>query len=243
MKVAILQSNYLPWKGYFDIINMVDLFIFYDDVQYTTKDWRNRNRIKTRDGVQWLTIPCPSSRSQLICDIRLTDPHWQQKHWRTICYHYSKARYFEEYRHFFENIYTGRTWHSLSQFNQYTIQLISKRFLFSNTRFEDSRQYTLQGQKEERVLDLLDQCGASSYLCGPSAQSYIIEDHFIEAHIELIWMDYSGYPVYDQLYPPFDHHVTILDLIFNEGPHTMDYMKSINPIPQLTSNDHKSNPV
>src|SRR5690606_17506563 len=229
MKAAIVQSNYLPWKGYFDIINMVDLFIFYDDVQFTKRDWRNRNRIKTRDGINWLTAPCTSSTNQRICEVSFTDTNWQQKHWKTIQFNYSRARYFGEYRPIFEEIYTTRTWHNLSEFNQYTIQVISKQILNSGTSFEDSRSYDLKGQKDERVLDLLDQCGATSYLSGPSARSYIREALFREAGIDLAWMNYSGYPKYDQMYPPFDHHVSIIDLIFNEGPRTLDYLKSFKP--------------
>ncbi|HLU94096.1 MAG TPA: WbqC family protein [Membranihabitans sp.] len=229
MKAAIVQSNYLPWKGYFDIINMVDLFIFYDDVQYTKRDWRNRNRIKTRDGIKWLTVPCTSSTNQRICEVSFTDANWQQKHWRTIQFNYARAKYFGEYRPIFEEIYTGRTWHNLSEFNQYTIQVIAKQILNSDTSFEDSRNYDLKGQKDERLLDLLGKCGATSYLSGPSARSYIREDLFREAGIDLVWMNYSGYPEYDQIYPPFDHYVSIIDLIFNEGPRTVDYLKSFKP--------------
>lgn len=231
MKVAILQSNYIPWKGYFDLINAVDLFIFYDDVQYTNRDWRNRNRIKTSSGVKWLTIPCGKSEHQLICEVNLTDPYWQQKHWRTIKHNYSRAKFFNDYKAFFEEIYMSRTWNNLSELNQNLIKRISREVLHINTPFEDSRKYSLTTKKEERILDLLSCFDATSYLSGPSAQSYINEAHFRDANIELEWMDYSGYPPYEQLYPPFSHQVSVIDLIFNAGPNAAAYMKTFNKKP------------
>lgn len=241
MKVAIIQSNYIPWKGYFDMINAVDLFIFYDDVQYTKRDWRNRNRIKTSDGVKWLTIPCSATRDQLICEVNLSDSHWQRKHWKTITHNYSRAKYFDYYKSFFEEIYTGRIWRNLSELNQHLIKKISREVLHIDTHFSDSRKYSLQGKKEERVLDLLSRSGATSYLCGPAAQSYINENHFRDANIELLWMDYTGYPTYQQLYPPFSHQVSIIDLIFNAGSDATAYMKTFNrqikTTPNVSGND------
>lgn len=228
MKVAAIQSNYLPWKGYFDIINSVDLFIFYDDVQYTRRDWRNRNRIKTPHGPKWLTVPCTFSRDHLICEVEIPDAHWQQKHWRSLIYNYQQAPFFEEYKPFFEEIYTGRVWDNLSELNQHLIRTISTDVLGSATRFEDSRTYALKGRKEERILEMLKRCGATSYLVGPSAKSYLKEEHLAHSSIQLDWMDYGGYPEYNQLYPPFEHKVSIVDLLFNEGPRAREYLLSFN---------------
>src|SRR5262245_25332489 len=115
--VAIVQSNYIPWKGYFDLINLVDEFILYDDVQYTRRDWRNRNKIKTANGPQWLTIPVEvkGKYSQKIKDTMITDPDWAHKHWRSIAHSYSKARCFRQYSEFFEDLYFGSTELSLSK--------------------------------------------------------------------------------------------------------------------------------
>lgn len=228
MKAAIIQSNYIPWKGYFDIINAVDLFIFYDDVQYTKRDWRNRNCIKTPAGIKWLTVPCVASRHQLISEVTISDAHWQQKHWRTINHHYSRAKYFNKYKPFFEEIYIGRTWNNLSDMNQYVIKKISREILHIETRFDDSRKYSLTSKGEKRILDLLSSCGADSYLSGPSAESYINEDHFRDANIKLHWMDYSEYPTYQQFYPPFNHHISIIDLLFHKGPYATSFMKTFD---------------
>ena len=228
MKVAVIQSNYIPWKGYFDIINAVDLFIFYDDVQYTHRNWRNRNLIKTPAGLQWLSIPCGTNTKRCIYEVTISNGPWQKKHWHAIELNYSRARYFKEYRPFFENIYLKNTWQNLSEFNQYLIKKISKEILNIDTVFKDSKDFRPVGKKEARILDLLKKCKATEYICGPLAKNYINEENFQSAGIKLEWMDYNGYPQYNQLFPPFSHNVSIIDLIFNEGPHATAYMKSFN---------------
>lgn len=215
-KVVILQSNYIPWKGYFDLIHDADLFIFYDDVQYTTRDWRNRNKIKTIDGTKWLTIPVTANRSSLIDEVNIFDEKWSKKHWETIKHFYSKTLFFKQYKSFFENIYF-RKYTLLSEFNQYMIKQISKEILKINTEFQDSRIYYADGTKTDRLLDILEKADADLYISGPAAQSYIEEEKFQTAGIKLIYKNYSGYPKYPQLYGEFNHFVSILDLIFNVG--------------------------
>ncbi|MBL8532555.1 MAG: WbqC family protein [Betaproteobacteria bacterium] len=216
-RVAILQSNYVPWKGYFDIIHDVDLFIFYDDNQYTTADWRNRNQIKAAGGVDWISIPVGENRKRLICDVTIPDSRWQAKHWRTITQNYGKCPYFDRYRDAMQEIYLGRTWLNLSELNQTLIRLISTEFLGISTQFADSRQYAAVGQKLDRLVDLVQKSGATTYVSGPSAKDYIVPERFHDIDVELRWKDYSGYPEYPQRFPPFAHGVTILDLLFNVG--------------------------
>lgn len=217
-KVAVIQSNYIPWKGYFDIINSVDLFIFYDDLQYTKNDWRNRNKLKTAQGARWMTIPVGTNLHRLICEVELRDPSWQQKHWTAMCDWYSSTPHFAHYRQFFEEVYLGRIWTSLSALNQYLIQSIAQNFLGVKTKFADSRTFAPVGARQDRLVDLLQKAGASCYLSGPAAKEYIDPPRFAEAGIELAWQDYSGYPEYPQRFPPFEHGVSIVDLLFNVGP-------------------------
>jgi hypothetical protein len=224
MRVAILQSNYIPWKGYFDIIANVDLFIFHDDLQYTKSDWRNRNKIKTFKGTEWLTVPCGRSEHRKICEVILPSSEWQRKHWSLIVKYYNKAPYFNEFSDFFENIYIRQSWTNLSEMNQYIIKLISTEILGISTNFDDSRVYNLRYTKGERVIELLKKVGATTYLSGPAAKSYLDESLFAASNIKLEWMDYSGYKEYSQLYPPFEHKVSILDLLFNSGPNFFNYM-------------------
>ncbi len=234
-KIAILQSNYIPWKGYFDIINSVDLFIFHDDLLFTSGDWRNRNRIKTEKGLDWLTIPCGKPKNRLICEVELKDFKWQKKHWAKIDYQYRKSKYFSEYKEFFKSIYLDFNWENLSDMNQFTIKAISKEILNIDTMFEDSRKYSLKFKKAERVIELLKKAKADMYLSGPAAKDYLSEEIFKKENIQIEWMDYGGYPEYTQLNPPFEHGVSILDLIFNEGSNATKYMNSFKSPPGIKS--------
>ncbi len=223
-RVAILQSNYIPWKGYFDIIHDVDLFIFYDDIQHTQRDWRNRNKIKTDRGNEWLTAPTNGTRQHLICEVELTDPKWQSNHWQTLRHIYGKTPHFERYRPFLEHVYLGQQWKYLSEFNQSVIKSISHELLGISTAFVDSRQYGAVEAKQERIIELSTKAGATLYVSGPSAKDYIDEARFAQTGIELVWKDYSGYPEYPQFHPPFEHGVTILDLLFHAGPEAPNYI-------------------
>jgi hypothetical protein len=226
MRVAIIQSNYLPWIGYFDIISNVDLFIFYDDLQFTKNDWRNRNKIKGPDGLQWITIPVGQSEKRLICEVEIKSEEWQRKHWNMLKHFYNKSPFFSNFSKFFEDIYIEKTWKNLSELNQYLIKKISHDFLEINIKFDDSRNYLLTSTKSDRVLELLKKVGASSYLSGPSAKNYLKESSFSDNDIKLDWMDYDAYEEYPQLYPPFSHYVSIVDLLFNVGPDAKFYFKS-----------------
>ena len=225
MRVAILQSNYIPWKGYFDIIGQVDLFIFHDNLQYTKGDWRNRNKIKTERGAEWLTIPVGTDEKRLICDVEIKDSGWQEKHLKQIEANYRAAPFFEEIASFLRSIYVEKKWTSLSQLNQEVIKRISREFLDIATAFDDARRYSLTQAKGERVVELLKKAGASSYLSGPAAKDYLDPQTFEEEGIALEWMDYSGYPQYEQLHPPFDAAVSIIDMLLMLGPRTRSYMK------------------
>lgn len=224
LRVAILQSSYIPWKGYFDIIQEVDRFVFYDDVQFTPRDWRTRNKIKTANGPLWLTVPAGQSRSRLIHEVVLEDKSWGRKHWDTLRHAYSKAPFFAEYRPFLEHVYLERRWDSLSELNQYMTKTIATEFLGLRTEFRDSREFGATGQKLDRLLDLAQKSGATSYLSGPSARDYIVPERFAERGIELAYMSYEGYPEYQQLYPPFEHAVTVLDLLFMTGKDAPQYI-------------------
>lgn len=218
-KVVILQSNYIPWKGYFDLIHDADLFVFYDDVQYTKNDWRNRNKIMMANGPKWLTIPTGTDLNRLICEVELTDMSWQRSHWDAIRQAYQRAPYFKHYKPFFEEIYCAHEWTSLSALNQHMIKRISRELLGIESIFDDSRNYDLQGQRLERLLDLVKKCGADCYISGPAGKSYIEPARFQDIGVELKWKDYSGYPVYPQGQGqlPFEHGISILDLLFNLG--------------------------
>jgi hypothetical protein len=224
-KIAILQSNYIPWKGYFDIINTVNEFVLFDDAQYTKNDWRNRNKIKTKDGLIWLSIPITRSFKQKIKEAQVNDQKWRPKHWRSISESYANSPFFSYYRHIFEELYLGSNEVYLSKINYAFITAICK-ILNIKTKISWSMDYDILPDKNERLISVCKQIGASEYLTGPSAKNYIDENLFNEAGIRLTFMDYSGYPEYKQNHPPFTHFISIIDLLFNEGPNAKNFMKS-----------------
>lgn len=226
-RVVVLQSNYLPWKGYFDLIRRADLFVFYDDVQFTKNDWRNRNKIKTPAGADWISIPCGTNLKRLIQEVQPSNADWQSGHWRRITEGYGDTPYFNLYKPFFEDFYLGRTWTNLSELNQYLIRHIAQDMLGIQTTFEQSSKYSPDGVRQDRLLDLLRKTGATEYLSGPAARAYISEETFQEANIKLTWMNYGPYPEYRQPYPPFVHEVSIIDLLFCEGPDAIAYLGNL----------------
>jgi hypothetical protein len=224
-RIAIVQSNYIPWKGYFDLIASVDEFVLYDDVQYTRRDWRNRNRIKTPSGPQWLSIPVASKGKYLeaIKDITVSEPDWSRRHWQTLLAHYSRAAGFAACRDPFEEAYRGAQDPHLSVINRRLIEAACG-VLGIGTRLSWSMDYPAEGERSQRLLGICRQAGATEYLSGPSARAYLDEALFASHGIAVSYMDYSGYPEYPQLHPPFVHEVTVLDLIFNLGPRARDFM-------------------
>ena len=231
-RIAVLQSNYIPWKGYFDIIHDVDVFVFYDDVQYTKNDWRNRNRIKTVNGVQWLTVPTGPDIDRRICDVRLTDFRWPQKHWKTLQQAYSHTPHFHRYEAFLKNVYLERRWETLSDLNQFLISTIAREYLGVKTRFADSRDYPIDGSKFDRLMNLLARLKPDVYVSGPSARDYIKQEQLAEMGIDLVYKSYDGYLEYPQRFPPFEHAVSILDLLFNVGTDAPRYIWGWRDLPQ-----------
>jgi hypothetical protein len=230
-KVAILQSNYIPWKGYFDLINMVDEFVIFDDVQYTRRDWRNRNQIKTNNGLAWLTIPVEVKGKyyQAINQTIVVKSNWRQLHWKTISQNYSKAKYFKEYKFPFQEFYLNDVTLNLSDINLKLIKIINK-ILEINTKISLSTDYFLSEGKTDKLLHICQQIGGDVYLSGPSAKDYLDENLAKNLGIKIEWMNYDKYPEYEQLSSPFIHQVSILDLIFNAGPNAKKYMRSFKCI-------------
>ncbi len=223
--VMISQSNYIPWKGYFDMIASVDVFVVYDEVQYTKNDWRNRNLIKTKNGLQWLTIPVKQeSLSQTICETEVFNTNWKKKHIGSLQSNYGKALFFKQFKERIFKIYELSS-SSLSEINLRFIKEICA-ILEIDTRIIDSRSLNLSGDKQQRLVQACQKLNADTYLSGPAAKSYIDEDFFASNQIKLEWMDYSGYKTYNQLYSPFKHEVSILDLILNEGANAKKFLKS-----------------
>lgn len=224
-RVAILQSNYIPWKGYFDLIDSVDEFIFYDEMQYTKNDWRNRNKIKSPNGLHWLTIPVKQfSLHQKINETEVADSKWAYKHFQTIKQFYGKAACFPEYKNYLEELYATCDFTLLSEINFHFINSLCK-VLNIKTKLSWSTDYGLIEGKTERLVDLVMKAGGTEYVSGPAAKDYLEENLFRQAEIKLSWMDYSKYPEYSQLHSPFEHGVSVIDLLLNQGSESEKFLK------------------
>jgi hypothetical protein len=229
-KVAILQSNYIPWKGYFDIIASVDEFILFDDMQYTRRDWRNRNQIKTPQGQKWLTVPVQvkGKYHQKIKETVIDGSDWAMVHWKALVQNYHQTPHYDEIATWLEPLYIAASYTYISQLNRQFIEAVCQ-YLGIKTVISNSWNYILLDGKTERLADLCRQAGGTEYISGPSAKGYVEEGIFTDMNIKLTWFDYLGYPEYPQLWGEFTHGVTILDLLFNCGKdahHYLRYMRS-----------------
>tara|TARA_Y100001963_G_scaffold121686_1_gene170445 strand:- start:1592 stop:2215 length:624 start_codon:yes stop_codon:yes gene_type:complete len=203
MKIAVSQSNYLPWTGVFEIIHSVDKFVFFDDVQYTNRDWRTRNLIKTNQGKLWLSVPVyKQKRDTNIIDIKICNEiNWKRKHYKSFCHHYSRSKYFNQYKYLLD--FYLLDWQYLHKLNRYTTEKIS-RTLGIDTEFYYSENFKVSGNASEKIIQVVDQLGGTHYVSGPKAKNYIDEELF--GDIELEYMKYKT-----------KNNFTILDNIFNNG--------------------------
>lgn len=232
-RVAIVQSSYIPWKGYFDLIRAADEFILLDDVQFTKRDWRSRNCIKTKDGIAWLTIPVATKGryEQRISETVVSDVSWARRHWQTLRAAYARAPYFDAHAPVFEALYADLPSDRLSAINHAFIRAMCEA-LGIRTPIVWSSAYDAREGKNERILDLCVQSGATEYLSGPTARPYLDVPAFAAAGVEVRFADYSGYAEYPQPHPPFEHAVSALDLIFCTGPRALEHMLDLAPAPR-----------
>jgi hypothetical protein len=227
-KVAISQSNYIPWKGYFDSIAQVDEFVLYDDMQYTKRDWRNRNKIKTPQGLKWMSIPVEVKGKffQKISDTIISDVNWCNNHLALLKQNYSKSPSYKKVIPFVEELYlTAYNLNTVSEINHHFISNICK-YLDIKTKISfSSDYYLLEEGKTERLVDLCKQLKADIYFTGSAAKNYMNTVLFEKEDIEIKYYDYSDYIEYPQLYGNFEHGVSILDLLFNKGENAVNFLK------------------
>lgn len=226
--VAIIQPCYIPWKGYFDIIASCDEFILFDDVQYIKRTWYSRNCIKAASGLKWLSVPVKVSgrRFQSIAETEISES-WADSHFNQICSAYRGARAFkdsiEEIRELYQR---AGSLGDLCSVNRLFLDFICRK-LGIKTPILRASELGAEGKATDRLLDICLKRGATRYVTGPAAKVYFEEHKFQSANIAVQWVDYSGYPEYEQLHPPFVHGVTILDLLFSLGKEMSHYMKHV----------------
>jgi hypothetical protein len=218
VRIAIIQSCYVPWKGFFDLVGRCDEYVIFDRMQYVKRHWHNRNSIKTAAGLEWLTIPVLSKGryEQPIDEVEIEKP-WAEKHWRALELAYHRAPFFEALAP------TVRSWYEradkaklLTEVNALFLREIAS-LLGLGTRVVRDTAYPSHGAKTERLLAIARAAGADRYLSGPSAKAYFDEAVFTAAGIAVEWMSYESYPEYPQLHGKFEHNVSVLDLLFSTG--------------------------
>jgi hypothetical protein len=219
-KIAISQSNYIPWRGYFDLINSVDEFIFFDEVQFTRRDWRNRNKILVNNKPTWLTIPLENkgNYSEIISNMKVFDVNWKIRHIEIIKKNYLKAKHFQEIFYFVNKLYQQINSLYLSDINQFLI----KEICFSlniKTKFKKSSEFKIFNignyDATERLVDLCYQSGGSTYVTAPAAKNYLRVDEFKKKDMSVIWFDYKDSKIYNQFDKNFIKDLSILDCLFH----------------------------
>jgi hypothetical protein len=225
MKAVILQPFYLPWAGYFGMIDIADVFVFYDDVQFVKQSWQQRNKIKIQNKPGWLTVPVTRKFGQNINEVNINNSiTWKKKHWKSIYYSYAKAPNFENYKNEIEDIY-NKDWDNLCDLNIHIIKKISKILGLKIPHFIKSSDINgLQGRKTDRALCILEKIGADEYISGPAAKDYIEIQKFKDKDISLYWYEFDS-PIYPQIGNEFLPSLSVIDLIFNTGEKSMDYIR------------------
>jgi hypothetical protein len=226
-KIAIVQSNYIPWVGYFDIINSVDEFVILDEVQYTARDWRNRNKILTPNGIHWMTVPIESSRisrDTLIEDVEVQENGWRVTHLDLIRRNYKKSAYFETVFSVLERAYSTKTDKKLSSLNLILLKELS-RLMGITTKFSNSRDYlNLGGTKGDRILEICEAANADVYISGPAAKDYLDENKFIEKGVKVDWFEYK-YKSYKKIWGETEENLSVVDLLFALGPDSLSKVR------------------
>lgn len=224
MRVVVNQPTYIPWMGYFSMIDLADTFVFYDDVQLEHQSWQTRNRIKTGNGIQWLSIPIERNFGQKINETKIKSSYtWGEDHRKAIEQAYSKAPYFYPYWEYIQDFYIAR-WFYLADFTAYTIRILAELLNVKLPKWRKSSDMKLSGSKTDRLIDLLTQLKATEYISGLAAKDYIEPDKFDKAGIKLVWFDYK-HPVYPQIRGEFVPYLSVLDLLFNTGEKAIEYIR------------------
>ena len=222
------QPVYLPWLGLFHKIALAETFVYFDQVQYLPKDWMNRNKIRTKNGSIWLTVPVlrKGYRDLKSSEIEINNSiNWQKKHLRSISLNYKKSPYFENYIPFFEDVYS-RKWKFLGDLNEYMLKWFLDE-LGIKVNFLNANDFKFQGEKSSLILNMCKELNASTYIFGMLGKDYADVQEFEKNNIGLIFQNYN-HPKYSQLYREFISHMSVIDLLFNHGPKSLEIILSNN---------------
>ncbi|MFH1569316.1 MAG: WbqC family protein [Gemmatimonadota bacterium] len=224
MIVAIHQPQFMPWLGYFDKLDRCDHFVLLDTVQYKKNEWQNRNRIKTVQGGQWLTVPVRFSFPSRIREVAVNeDTNWRHKHWQSLVTNYSRAPHWEALEPALKELY-GRPWAELAELNRATVEMLAGALGIGTAVTWASQLEGIGEDPTGRLVDLCRALGADAYLSGADGASYMDLAQFEEAHIEVIFQQYD-HPTYPQLFGEFQSHLSALDLALNCSPDSLSILR------------------
>lgn len=222
------QPVYLPWLGLFHKIALADKFVFFNEVQYLPKDWMNRNKIKTHTGEIWLTVPVlrKGYRDRISSEMEINnDTDWKRKHLKSILINYKKAPYFERYSNFFEETYS-KNWRYLDDLNEHMLKWFLEQ-LGIKLVFLKASEYKFEGTKSDLVLNMCKHLRADLYIFGELGKDYAKVDDFKDQGTHIIFQEYK-HPVYPQMFGDFIPNLSVIDLLFNCGPNSLDIIMSNN---------------
>ncbi len=222
------QPVHLPWLGLFHKIALAERFCIFDIAQYQTKDFNNRNKIKTHAGPIWLSVPVESKEhfQKKLCDIKIVNNGWNRKHFKSIDNAYRKAPFYQNYIGELESILVGREYTYLADLNFATLDF-GLRALGISIPIIKASDYEFNGYKSDLVLDMCRQLGASRYIFGAQGRNYADTQSFAAAGIQACFQDYQ-HPVYPQLHGQFEPYMSVIDLLFNVGPDSKRVLMSGN---------------
>jgi len=216
--VAIHQPNYLPWLGFFHKMSAADIFVFLDTVQFSKNSFQNRNKIRTSQGWQWLTVPilAKGRTGQLTKDVRANlRVNWQEKHWHSIQQNYGRASYFRVHRGFLEDAYLGNEWQLLVDVSMHFIKYMAHSLGITCETIRSSS-LGVTGTGTDHLLDICLAVGGDVYLSGPSGSAYLDLERFSQAGVGVRFHAYH-HPSYAQCFEPFLPQMCAIDLLLNHG--------------------------
>lgn len=228
MIYSVHQPQYLPWLGFFDKIDKSDCFVFLDNVQYKHREFQNRNKIRTKDGWMWLTVPVFCARGDKVGDIRIDNSRtWRSDHLKSLNAWYAKSDFFKEHFLFFKELY-DKEWDKLIDLNVAITKYLLKALRIEKKIYFES-ELSAAGEKTDRIVDIGRKLGADVYLSGAGGRDYLKEERFIQAGIKLEYQDFKN-PVYKQQYcesvDDFLFFMSAIDLLFNEGARSADILRT-----------------
>jgi len=226
--VAIHQPQYLPWLGYFDKIRRADAFCFLDNVQYKKNDWQNRNRLKTAQGWQWLTVPVHYHYPQKISEVTINNTaKWKKKHLQALISNYSRAPFFNEISDIFEQAYS-ENWENISDLNIFLIKRLGTALGLGHKTYVKASDFELRDGSTNRLVDICKKLNAGTYLSGQDGVKYMNMDSFERSGIRVVIQDFQ-HPVYPQVFGDFQSHMSVVDLLFNCGAKSLEKIEEVNP--------------